>query len=136
MQHQTTLIVPAENHWLEYLSRPNNSTCSGNDCEYCLKGMYKHRTGYLKSWINVYLKNKENIHSEKATMPRLRWYAAPYANTFNVGEYHRKRCDKNKSITICDCDIASILRIMFNPNDTDNLRSLDQIIPLFLKMKK
>lgn len=132
-----TLIVPAQAQWDEFLSKDHYGGCSGlGSCEYCNKKMYPLRTGYLKSWIRIYLKNKQDIDAGNVQMPRLQWCAADYANKFIVKEYHQQHCNQNKSITVCDCDIACLLRAMYHITDDDTLHSLDQIIPVFRKMQK
>lgn len=51
------LIVPAEVYWRKYLNTFESPGCSGlGDCDNCNRKMYSHRIGYLRSWINVYLK--------------------------------------------------------------------------------
>lgn len=130
--HLAILKIPAEKYWNEYLGK--ETECFG-DCDHCNKMMYPHRTGYLKSWLNVYIKNKEQINRTKI-IPKLRWHATLSAKNFALGDYHKEHCDSQESVKKCTCDIACLLRAMYFAQDDSIVKSLDQIIPLYLKMKK
>jgi hypothetical protein len=130
--YQSILKIPAEKYWCDYLAKERE--CFG-DCDHCNKQMYPHRTGYLKSWLNVYIKNEEQIKCGKI-IPKLWWHATMSAKEFTLGDFHRERCDSQVSVKKCQCDIACLLRAMYFACDKLIVKSLDQIIPLYSKMKK
>lgn len=129
---QPILEIPAQKFWNTYLQR--ESECFG-DCDHCNKMMYPHRTGYLKSWLNIYIKNQEQIKHGKV-IPKLKWLATESAKEFKLGDYHWRRCDSKESVKKCPCDIACLLRAMYYASDDLVVKSLDQILPVYLKMKK
>lgn len=129
------LVIPAEVHWNNFLNK-DRSGCSGiTSCDNCLKEMYAHRTGYLKSWITVYLKNEKEINQGKVIIPKLYWRAADWAKEFNICDYHKDHCKSGISISGCNCNIARLLRAMYYATEETCVESLDQIIPLYSNMK-
>lgn len=136
------LIVAGESEWLDWLHKKIKDGyergCSGvGDCKYCTRDMYFVRSPYLQSYLKTYLQNKTAVDQGLLTMPKLFWYPAHTAQEFNLGEYHKEKCDLGRTVADCECSVAKLFRVMY-PDVTEYSveKSLDQIVPAFLKLLK
>lgn len=64
------------------------------------------------------------------------WYSVNTAKKYKLGDYHQSKCDEGESVTTCNYDFACILRAMYYATEDETVESLDQIIPIFSKMKR
>ena len=107
------LSVPEESKWDQIFFCNSGETCLGfGSCEYCNEEIYPKRSRYLKSWIDTYLKNIDHIYGSEATMPHLSWKASNNAKTFNLGEFHKSKCQEKENVDECNCNTAWLLRSM------------------------
>lgn len=133
------LVVPQRIQWIEYIESCSDRGCSGiNDCDECQKRMYASRTKYVKSWISVYVSNRREIREGRARIEKLLWKRANMAKEFNLGDFHREKCNTDQDVAICNCETASLFRAMCYDPVADNatMYSLDRIYPIFLENMK
>lgn len=155
--------IPMYDEWDEWFIDNYDRSCSGiyGGCDDCLKKMYQKRSMYLTNYIQVFIDNKDVITNNVGQMPDLRWYAAPTAKSFDVEQFHRKKCTNIEhfwlckqlflddvficikqftpfhNVNICSCDTALLLRCCYGYiKEGQEEKSLDQIWARYKNMKK
>lgn len=129
------LIIPKERDWDDFIIRKSDPLCSGlGGCEVCNKKMLSVRGKYLRSWLQVFIKHKQDIISGKEKIPKLTWIAFDTAPSCTIGKFHRLNCQNNEITEKCQCDLAYLLRAMYaNVKEDDTVSSLEMIYKTFKK---
>lgn len=114
------LIVPGEEEWwIYYRDHPYDPPD------------FKRRSAYLKSWLQTYIRHRDDIGA--ADMPRLRWKHAARAPFISFKSIHR--CQT--SIVECNCEIATLFQQMFDPGyEDEGAYNLDVIYNTYRRQLK
>jgi hypothetical protein len=87
MDNHTKIFRDLNNDWISYLdNKIYGAGCSGlDDCDFCLKAMYKVRTTYARKWFYYFIKYFDDF--KDGNYPNFYWHASPTAKQFDVDDF-------------------------------------------------
>lgn len=137
MEEISRLSIPNESKWINKIN--NHDGCS-TACDHCNKKMYPTRQKYLQSWLKIYIANEQRIIDglrSQCKIDALIWMSTHNAPSLKIGVFHKLYCNTGTLTSECKCNIAWLLRSLYNNiNEDDVVYNIEMIYNAYKNLKE